>query len=53
MFILFREAPNIGRDLLGEDYMVLVYKAIGWAIAWDCTTLPTFVKVCDGYYRNL
>ena len=48
MFIFFREALNIGRDIFGEYYGVLVFKAVGWAIAWDCSTLPTFIKVGDG-----
>ena len=47
MYILIGEAPSMLRDLLVEKYGVLIYKAIGWAIAWECSTFPTFVQVSD------
>ena len=33
MSIILREAPNKGRDLLGEKYGCFIYRAVGAAIS--------------------
>ena len=53
MYIPIGEDPNMVRYPLGEKYRILVDKAIGGAIAWDCSFLPTFVKPCDVQFSKL
>ena len=35
------------RDIFGKKCRVIVFKAVGGAIAWDCISLSTFVQPCN------